>query len=531
MKRLLFVFLLLCVSASAQIRLGGNVTAGSTIPTYTVATLPTPTTGNNCARVSDGQRGIWCDNGTAWEPIRGRGNYDVADFNNGDSDYADDFQAAINAIPATGDTGNFGDTGHVFVGAKGSGYFTSKPILLHKNSMAFEGVGYTNATVIRSDGTWYGPVLNVAPANYPAVPTQASLASGGGLAYVLNGTSFEWINLRPWVPVLDLNGLTQLDVDFNYKPAADSTGSFSARCLTSSSGRVNASATIDVAYQIYQHVNNTIRASIKIGSTVHTLTTPDNTLTVNSTAHVEMSYDGSTVRLFVNGALAASEAATGTITQRPWEDVMIGPATTDWPEATFFNPAADGAIGNVHISNIARHTSAYTNPCASNPCAAPPSPDANTLILMNFDEFYGNMIVARSGATKKAYIPFHYNGALATGALIGHVQIKNLDIYSNDSVGIAVTSMVYGDFRNLYLSGARVGLFAYDNDFGLAFRDSQVVNSAPANLGSNGSGAMFIAQAGLIRTDNVQLNGGTLPFVHVGGSGEHQDLQISPNYP
>lgn len=76
------------------------------LPNYTRAGLPTPGTSGRLARVTDGVRGIWLDQGAQWFPLNGAV-YSVQEFGAVGNDTADDtsaIQAAITAAESTGGT-------------------------------------------------------------------------------------------------------------------------------------------------------------------------------------------------------------------------------------------------------------------------------------------------------------------------------------------------------------------------------------------------------------------------------------------
>ena len=63
-----------------------------------------------------------------------------------------------------------------------------------------------------------------------------------------------------------------------------------------------------------------------------------------TTYHVALTYDGSTIRLFLNGTLKTSTSATGTIHQLACEDFLLGPLASGWLEASFNNSMTNGWV-------------------------------------------------------------------------------------------------------------------------------------------------------------------------------------------
>lgn len=100
--------------------------------------------------------------------------------------------------------------------------------------------------------------------------------------------------------------------------------------------------------------------------------------------HVGMSYDGSTLRLLLDGAVVASTAQTGTVTTST-NNLYFGadPAHT--------SEMFEGVIAEVRISNVARYTGSYTIP--TNQFVS----DANTVGLWHFSEGSGTTTADSSG--------------------------------------------------------------------------------------------------------------------------------------
>ncbi|HAU98603.1 MAG TPA: hypothetical protein DCW55_00025 [Candidatus Pacebacteria bacterium] len=96
------------------------------------------------------------------------------------------------------------------------------------------------------------------------------------------------------------------------------------------------------------------------------------TVPVNTWTHVALTYDGSIMRLFVNGTPTASCVASGNVT-------LDNPINVGLAEAwgVFYG---NGMIDELRMSNVARYSGAFT------PQTYPYESDNNTLILYHFDE-------------------------------------------------------------------------------------------------------------------------------------------------
>lgn len=479
------------------------------MPTYTVATLPTPTTGNTCARVSDDQRGIWCDNGTSWEPINGRGVYRLEDFGG-------DAQAMIDAVPAaSGLPGGFKTGAQLQLGQ--SLTTMARPLIVDKGYIQLGGLGIRLVSTIRQVG-FLGPTIYVAPPDYPPIAPHlaASLVTGAGNSYTLPGTGRQYFRLSD-IDTMDLNGLAQLTVECELNPTRDTTGDLFARDILPSSGKISSHSPLTHAFYIYQYNNNSVVAILTTSNGMVTLTTPDNSLPLNQTSHIEFSYDGTTARLFIRGVLKASAAITGTIKQAPHEEVVIGGSSALAFSRLNTGATTDGTIDSIRISSIARHVANFTPPIAKL------TADANNLLLINFDNFYRGMLVGIAGTGTPAYIPFRDCG-ICNNALLSSVELHDMQIMG----GLYVTSTVLGSWHDLHSEGARIGMWFYDNDFLEMMRNIKI-NPTGGTANTSSAGLIITLQSGVWHVDGLDIDGGVYQLVNATGSAVYTRPYLTPN--
>jgi len=115
-------------------------------------------------------------------------------------------------------------------------------------------------------------------------------------------------------------------------------------------------------------------------------------LPLNEWHHLAGTYDGTTVKLYVDGKLVGSANKSGAIGTNS-NDITIG--GNGWP--AYFN----GVIDEVRISNVVRYTANFT------PQTTKFNSDSNTLLLLHFDE--------GSGTTTDDASPNNNNGTLVNG--------------------------------------------------------------------------------------------------------------------
>ena len=112
-------------------------------------------------------------------------------------------------------------------------------------------------------------------------------------------------------------------------------------------------------------------------------------LVANTWQHIALTKQGTTLSLWVNGALAGSAASAGT-----FGNVASALQIGTWNNNT---DLMNGFMDEFRISNIARYTAAFT------PTTVPFTPDANTVSLLHFDSLSGGQLID-SGVTQLAVV-------------------------------------------------------------------------------------------------------------------------------
>lgn len=132
----------------------------------------------------------------------------------------------------------------------------------------------------------------------------------------------------------------------------------------------------NTGFMLYQNTGTPYnRVRFFICTTTGNYISSSNTLlSLDTWYHLALTYDGSTLSLYINGVLDKSISATGGIKWTPEYDLLIGSTYT--PTGSKFS----GTIDEVRISSTA-HTSFDT--------ANPPSVETDTVGLWHFDESVG----------------------------------------------------------------------------------------------------------------------------------------------
>jgi hypothetical protein len=416
-----------------------------------------------------------------------RGVYNVKDFGAKPDDNMDDWTAIQAAIDAA--SAGYGPYGSVYV-PKGI-YHVSKPLHVTRG-IRFFGAG-RGETTITGYAAEQGAVMVVSPALslYPGLPTGPSLATGPGTSMYLNGTYDYFLNLRE-SGVTELNGRNALTVEFYYKPeAAVEAGNYN---LLSSSGSVTGTDA-NTAFAIHHGEPNQIVAVLNVGGTLHGVPSGVNSIVPGNVYHIAFTYDGSMMRLFINGVLKGSTPASGTIFQKASEDLVLGPRLAGFMESTFDYYMAKGWVDSIRFSSTARYTANFTPPTTKF------AKDGNTFFLLNFDNNYDQFTVASSSYGASHLFLRRFGG--------GWGQVANFHLSDMTLIGsgpefiYTILSMI----DNVEVTAAKRGLQFINNCYLNRLTSVRVVGHDTTQFGL-GIGAA----SGVLTMMDIALTGAHFPF-------------------
>jgi hypothetical protein len=280
-------------------------------------------------------------------------------------------------------------------------YSYSKPLIIPCSNISLEGRG--QASLLMPSYAYGGalyvrPAVGQTPGTYFPFPSGAPLVGSTGNSMYLgcdttpNPVCASAPNSFPY-NVLGHSIIDMAEV-INPGPAASGgmggLGAFTIEAVVnldnisgdgyilSSYGQKGNAASTSAFVLWYSQGINAFRCGTTINNTTYGINALVNSVTPNTTYALACTYDGSVFRMFVNGKLASSVSATGTLNQSTNENMVIGPLIGAWPLGAYTDTGMVGRIDNVRISNSARYTSAYS-----------PSPskfvnDGNTLALYAF---------------------------------------------------------------------------------------------------------------------------------------------------
>lgn len=259
------------------------------------------------------------------------------------------------------------------------------------------------------------------------------------------------------------------DVDLNGKTAFclrgfwvfDATNT-DTRPIIHSSGTFSRHRALDYGYGLWAQ-GNQLQARAKIGGVTHTLTDP--TVRANGTVlHFAITYNGTTLRLFVNGTQVASAAASGVVQQEAWENVVIGPVFNT-PSGDIVQYSPEGRLYSPELRDVATHTANFAAPTAAH------TQDANTLFLSNGElptntRLQNWCVMGRDKSNGPVYLQHgKYN---TPNVNVAELELTDFGIACGAAAGI---SGVWCEgshpilLRRVWISDARIALWVSRNSY------------------------------------------------------------------
>jgi hypothetical protein len=392
-------------------------------------------------------------------------------------------QAAVNACSSANGGSVYFPTGT---------YKITAPIFITKSHVRIFGDGL--ASRIDGFGIW-GPIFIFYPSTWPDITTAAPLiAAVPSLDFP---DSNNYLNLSEGN--CNVNGFSALSIALWFKPHSTAAGN----TIISSSGKSTYGAATTMAFRL---LSNSGVPVANITTTNGVFTVSGGSLTANVASHLELSYDGATLRLFVDGTVVASTPATGTIVQPAWEEVIVGPTFYQWGQALQVGNGPNGIICNMAIYNNALHTANFTAKTGGNPTFQNPL-NGNTFFCLRPDLINKITIQCTNPAGSSGTITVNRNNINDTLTLCG---VDNLSFHRCGRP-IQFLSVING--------------FVHDIFFESISEDAITMNflsygSSVRNIWGIGSPKTYVrvVNSGLVTVDNFYLVGATVASIFGGGA-------------
>lgn len=363
----------------------------------------------------------------------------------------DDSTDCTAAIQAALDACSAGD--RVFV-PHGT-FRVSKPIRLNKSQVTLAGDGRWGS-ILKNQAAFCGCVLAMGPTE-AAMPTTTALGNGAALdmsqlVVGLPGDSGNaYINMRE-AHTMELNGSASVCWELHVRtPAAWPE---SPLWVLGSQGLRFASQGPHVSYQLVSAVPGGLAFSVDIGGTTRQVST--GALSTSTYYHIAVDFDGSTLRMFVNGSMTGSAAAAGAIVQKSYETAYLGACSMRWPysNARTLDQLAC-VVDSVRVSS-SRYTSGFTPPAQGKLAL-----DASTKYLCNFDETHLGFTKAYvSGGGAVWHLPIR---PVQEAQELTFPEVRDIQIQASYAGAIHAYRCQQGAVRDIAVTTGRYGVLFRDN--------------------------------------------------------------------
>jgi len=334
-------------------------------------------------------------------------------------------------------------------------------------------------------------------------------------------------------------------VEFFIDPITDLAANEYRQVMSSSGQRGSSSLanafSIALTNGVFNIHGNSIHATLITTSGLQILNSdPANDPTVEVVAgqlnHVALSYDGVTIRLFINGNLADSGLASGAILQQHMEVFSLGQLCGQWPDGGGAQNAGNGfQIGGIRIVQYPLYQDEFQLPTVE-PMLLP----YGTQLLLNFSQGNRKFIPASPGYTNitngstnlaEGWIIAQQNadqignhqynwlfwGSAGT-AYVGNQRVANLGfgslsaaIHMDANVSCTIEQCVINAARGIDLCRFSYGDLVYNCEFGGKF------NPVKPNAWSWAVGFLMGSQWPCVRNCSIPNGGFGYNFVSVEG--------------
>ena len=293
------------------------------------------------------------------------------------------------------------------------------------------------------------------------------LVNGGGSAITSNSRSQIILNDAI---TMNINGLSQVTLEGFFLLAPYEPNNVTFWSSWPSSPEVHGiPRTFELAVCGACSSPGNLQGSLRVNGISHVLHS-SHVVSPNVVHHIAESYDGSYIRLLMDGTLVAVQAATGPVTTSPFETWSLPVTSNNWPDLN--NGSSFGHTvfyDSLRISETARYTcdgsTSIGRSCFAKPTAKL-SADGDALLLLNFPTDSPDGTVSAVEGNRTNYPAFlAARGSNGTNH-IAEVRVHDLELCGSKADGLFAAWAPNSRWDDLYCtSGSAYGFDLYNNDW------------------------------------------------------------------
>jgi YD repeat-containing protein len=216
-------------------------------------------------------------------------------------------------------------------------------------------------------------------------------------------------------------------------------------------------------YCIFQGSTNNLGFSLKMGTVARTVYSPAGSVPLGKWTHVAGTYDGTCMRLYINGIQVSSIAICGQINAHA-EPLRIG---GDAPDAYFAGMLDEISIYNIALTaaEILNHYEAASQPAVPTVVEAVTSTDG-TKVLLTFNKEMASLPPAPAGF------------AVSINGVDNPIQAVALNTSNKATIEISLTNIIYSNAANIQASYTAGTVTAQDGSALASFINLNVANQS-----------------------------------------------------
>jgi len=406
-------------------------------------------------------------------------------------------------------------------------YLTSFPIIMNCSSpIHLRGDGEQASVITAGQGLF--PILYLeSPQNAGSIGTftATSLATGAGNSLNFPTGANWYLRLNdvtegnspgsPFETAAAINGMNAFSVEMFFKYTGTSNGAY---YLISSRGS-DLDQPVFGAMDLFltqSGSGNTLSGCLTTSGSGRICISNAGSVSANAVHEVEFNYNGSGIRLFLDGTqIGSTVAASGTIVQQAAEEFALGALSNFQGNINPGGLVWAGQLDSIRISNVARHTSAFSAPTSKF------SSDTNTAFLTNIDNTVDTLVQVDSlfGTGAKPWMP------IRNWALVGNStqnRISDLRLL-NGTFGVLGVGTLYPNLDHLIVGGTVASVDFYNNCYGGHF-EHLFLNPASGSQ----AGLQLQDNSGLVQASWLTIFPGAYGMMLQDSGGTYSQLFITP---
>lgn len=436
--------------------------------------------------------------------------YDVRTYGavaNGNTDCRAAIQAALDAAGAAfANDGSVKKTVYLPAGR----YYLSGPVHIKGPGVKLVGAGRSSGTKVYTQGlssgiTYEGPAV-LASYDEGSPTLAAAISTNGTGSLPVSSTDATTYNLRTG-PSTNLDGLSTITIECFFTRTSATGGQWFG-----SSGQRSITESEHICFQFHSNGAADFMARMDVGGTTYVLTAAglNDLRGIGVRNHMALVLSGNVLSLYCNGNRLDTEAVSGTIVQKFYENIWIGAKPSQWLSNGSVGQAKDGYLESIRITQTARYSGdTYTEPTA----ALTYDDSYNILCWVPCSQVDGMFLVGKAQLNMTSYYLACRNGIDPAAQFMEGVEVRHIEFVGSSHGGdVILNRCIESVCSDLMFTFCWFGLMLRDNCF-----DSSLQRIRALNIKDAQCCLAVMSASGLVSANDLDLFGANCTM-YVSGS-------------